>query len=351
MSGLKKALERAGVKVDDIEKASSFQQRAGGAIEQILVNMGALSEDQLPLLYSDALGEPIVDRALIDSWEPSDLGFTMRQIEFLSERGWLPLKKSGSGTIVFCTRSPLDLEAIEFVTRLEAETERLICDRDMFDRLVAQFDAATVGAVATLTNQLSTTEEDRLRELASEAPTVNLLNRLIARALKMRASDIHIEPSEQSVLVRYRIDGVLQDAESVPLRLQLPLVSRVKILAGMDIAERRRPQDGKIELRISNTDLDIRVSALPLQSGEHLLAGQGSGRLRRRARISWMSSLATRALDTVARGSFLSSVSSRVSFPYLLRLSSDAQRPRRLTASGVRRRWRRSSDAPPCRSP
>ena len=84
MSGLKKALERAGVKVDDIEKASSFQQRAGGAIEQILVNMGALSEDQLPLLYSDALGEPLVDRALIDSWEPSDLGFTMRQIEFLS---------------------------------------------------------------------------------------------------------------------------------------------------------------------------------------------------------------------------------------------------------------------------
>ena len=282
MSGLKKALERAGVKVDDIEKASSFQQRAGGAIEQILVNMGALSEDQLPLLYSDALGEPLVDRALIDSWEPSDLGFTMRQIEFLSERGWLPLKKSGSGTIVFCTRSPLDLEAIEFVTRLEAETERLICDRDMFDRLVAQFDAATVGAVATLTNQLSTTEEDRLRELASEAPTVNLLNRLIARALKMRASDIHIEPSEQSVLVRYRIDGVLQDAESVPLRLQLPLVSRVKILAGMDIAERRRPQDGKIELRISNTDLDIRVSALPLQSGESVVM-----RLLRKDSISY----------------------------------------------------------------
>ena len=129
---------------------------------------------------------------------------------------------------------------------------------------------------------MSETEEGRLRELASEAPTVNLLNRLISRALKMRASDIHIEPSERSVLVRYRIDGVLQDAETVPLRLQLPLVSRVKILAGMDIAERRRPQDGKIELRISNTDLDIRVSALPLQEGESVVM-----RLLRKDAISY----------------------------------------------------------------
>ena len=132
-------------------------------------------------------------------------------------------------------------------------------------------------------SQLSETEEGRLRELASEAPTVNLLNRLISRVfLKMRASDIHIEPSERSVLVRYRIDGVLQDAETVPLRLQLPLVSRVKILAGMDIAERRRPQDGKIELRISNTDLDIRVSALPLQEGESVVM-----RLLRKDAISY----------------------------------------------------------------
>jgi general secretion pathway protein E len=131
-------------------------------------------------------------------------------------------------------------------------------------------------------SQLSETEEGRLRELASEAPTVNLLNRLISRALKMRASDIHIEPSERSVLVRYRIDGVLQDAETVPLRLQLPLVSRVKILAGMDIAERRRPQDGKIELRISNIDLDIRVSALPLQEGESVVM-----RLLRKDSISY----------------------------------------------------------------
>jgi len=271
MSGLKVALTRAGIKPDDLEKASEYQQRAGGAIEQVLVNMGSLSEDQLPPIYADALGDELLTDEHIDQWQPSRFSYTPEQLEFLSERGWLPLALDDSKNMVFCTSAPLNREALEFLAGTGVETRRLICDRETFDRMSAQLHASVIDANTTQLNQLTASEEDRLRELASEAPTVNLLNRLIARALKMRASDIHIEPSDRSVLVRYRIDGVLQDAETVPMRLQLPLVSRVKILAGMDIAERRRPQDGKIELRIASTDLDIRVSALPLQGGESVV--------------------------------------------------------------------------------
>ena len=282
MSGLKRAIERAGVKPEDLEKASSYQRKAGGAIEQVLVNMGSLSEDQLPFLYADALNEPLFDDDVVDDWQPSSLGYEPDHIEFFIDRGWLPLYTNEAGARVFCTHAPLDREVAEFIRAQQIVFKRIICSRDIFDRLHAQYQASVLEVGSNQLSQLSETEEGRLRELASEAPTVNLLNRLISRALKMRASDIHIEPSERSVLVRYRIDGVLQDADTVPLRLQLPLVSRVKILAGMDIAERRRPQDGKIELRISNTDLDIRVSALPLQEGESVVM-----RLLRKDAISY----------------------------------------------------------------
>jgi general secretion pathway protein E len=114
---------------------------------------------------------------------------------------------------------------------------------------------------------LSLVEEDRLRELASEAPTVNLLNSLTAKALRRGASDMHIEPHGGRARVRFRIDGVLHDIDSIPKAMVLPVITRLKILAGMDIAERRRPQDGKIELRIGGEDVDVRVSALPLREG------------------------------------------------------------------------------------
>ena len=276
------ALCRAGVSVDDLEKASFFQKRAGGGLEQILINMGALSEDQLPDIYADALGVPVLDEGFIDDWVPPECGLRTDALRFLTSRGWAPLYQNENGAIVYGTRAPLDLEAVEFLSKMPGEISRVICSREHFELLTAKLDGLTVEQNITERGQLTTSEEDKLRELASETPTVNLLNRLIARALKMRASDIHIEPTERSVLVRYRIDGVLKDAEHVPLRLQLPLVSRVKILSGMDIAERRRPQDGKIELRISSTDLDIRVSALPLQTGESVVM-----RLLRKDSISY----------------------------------------------------------------
>jgi general secretion pathway protein E len=116
-------------------------------------------------------------------------------------------------------------------------------------------------------------EEDvgHLKDLASEAPIIKLVNLLISRAVEGRASDIHIEPFEDELKVRYRIDGVLHDVESTPKKLQAAIVSRIKIMSKMNIAERRLPQDGRIRLKVGENEIDLRVSTIPVLHGESVV--------------------------------------------------------------------------------
>jgi general secretion pathway protein E len=116
-------------------------------------------------------------------------------------------------------------------------------------------------------------EEDvgHLKDLASEAPIIKLVNLLISRAIENRASDVHIEPFEDELKVRYRIDGVLHDVEAAPKRLEAAVVSRIKIMAKLNIAERRLPQDGRIRLKIDEREIDLRVSTIPILHGESVV--------------------------------------------------------------------------------
>ena len=116
-------------------------------------------------------------------------------------------------------------------------------------------------------------EEDvgHLKDLASEAPIIKLVNLLISRAVEGRASDIHIEPFEDELKVRYRIDGILHDVESTPKKLQAAIVSRIKIMSKMNIAERRLPQDGRIRLKVGESEIDLRVSTIPVLHGESVV--------------------------------------------------------------------------------
>jgi len=114
-------------------------------------------------------------------------------------------------------------------------------------------------------------DADHLRDLASEAPIIRLVNRLIYNAVEQRASDIHFEPFEKEFKARYRIDGVLHDVESPPKRLQAAIISRVKIMAKLDIAERRLPQDGRIKLKIADKEIDFRISTIPTLYGESVV--------------------------------------------------------------------------------
>jgi len=252
----------------DIEKAQSYQQRYGGKLEQILVNMGSLSDDKLAPLYSEYLDLPLFD---LSQWSLDDFELPEMEnhnIKFLVDNDWVPLEIT-NGSIVCATKAPLNLAVHKWLQQHSLIPKIFVADEISIQAFKSVIDSSTSDSAEI--ESLSGDEEERLRELASEAPTVNLLNSLIGRALREGASDMHLEPYEGRYRVRYRIDGVLHEIELLSSRMQLPLVTRLKILSGMDIAEKRRPQDGKIEMRIANQEIDIRVSSLPLNEGESIV--------------------------------------------------------------------------------
>ena len=251
----------------DFEKALAFQKKFNGRLEHILINIGALSEDALPRFYSKLLGIEIAEQVSSSEWQPSD-EIEKEIVINLLKFDWFVMGKLDENFHVIAL-DPLSPEANQFVNQNALNVTLAVASEPQIQDLRNSFSGNEVQTSSI--EELSDIEEDRLRELALEAPTVNLLNGLISRALKARASDMHLEPVEGRYRVRYRIDGVLQEIETIPSRMRLPLASRLKILAGMDIAEKRRPQDGKIGMRISNEDLDIRVSALPLSDGESIV--------------------------------------------------------------------------------
>jgi general secretion pathway protein E len=251
-----------GVPPEDLEKAASYQSKYGGRLDQILVNMGSLPSDALPAIYSQWLDAPVLGAGDLRDWQLPG-GTETLPLEFLLKRGWLPWAQEDDRWI-FATRAPLDLEVNEWLAGQQSGAGLRLLKPEDFDALEARLGLASEGVTG---GGLSLVEEDRLRELALEAPTVNLLNSLIGKALRQGASDMHIEPQGGRARVRFRVDGVLHDVDTIPPAMVLPVITRLKILAAMDIAERRRPQDGKIEIRIGGEEVDIRVSALPLGEG------------------------------------------------------------------------------------
>lgn len=249
----------------DIEKAKAYQRKNGGRIERLLLNMGSLSEDSLPELYSDLLDIPIIDNLQTEEdWTPPSWSSEL-DTEFLKLHGWLPFSQEKPG--LFVTHDPYNWDANQYLLSKHQDYQLALVHKKEFGAFVDNLNSATDEEEL----KLSDFEEDKLRELATEAPTVNLLNGLIAKGVQQKASDMHLEPVAGRYRIRYRIDGVLQDEGELPVALQLAIISRVKILANMDIAEKRRPQDGKIEIKVANTELDIRVSALPVDKGESVV--------------------------------------------------------------------------------
>jgi len=144
--------------------------------------------------------------------------------------------------------------------------EKFYGRENTINRIIEDIDQLTY-------EDISEEEEDigHLKDLASEAPIIKLVNLIITRAIENRASDIHLEPYEDELKVRYRIDGVLHEVESTPRRLQSAIISRIKIMAKLNIAERRLPQDGKIKLKVLGKDIDMRISTIPVLHGESVV--------------------------------------------------------------------------------
>ena len=257
-----------GVSDVDYEKAIAYQNKYSGRIERILINMGALAEDKLHLVYEQFLGLPLFEGAELEL----DVDKVQKAVSgedhlWLKDNGWLVAAVDGNQWSMV-TVDPLQMEVNQWLGERDIEPQIYIAANNEFEQLSATMIDHTEELFS---NDLTSVEEAKLRELAAEAPIVSLLNSLITRALRDNASDMHIEPVDNKCRVRFRVDGVLHAEEYIPSAMELPIVTRIKILSGMDIAEKRRPQDGKIELKIAQQELDVRVSALPLNMGESVV--------------------------------------------------------------------------------
>lgn len=257
-------IDKFSVSENDLIKAKEFQSKHGGRLEIILINMGGLDEDELPAFYHEFLKiEILLDETKFPS---EDTIQALPDIKLkLAEYNWYLLDINA----VACL-DPLNLEAAQLMDSYQNGYSLSIITKSQAQTLSDLYFPAH-NTVDNSGLGLSLIEEDKLRELAAEAPVVNLFNKLVSKALKASASDMHIEPVDGRLRVRFRVDGVLHSEEYIPTQLKLAIITRLKILSGMDIAEKRRPQDGKIEFKILQEKLDIRVSSLPLESGESVV--------------------------------------------------------------------------------
>ena len=266
-------IQKYEVDSSDVEKALQFQAKFGGMLGSILVNMGTISEETLVAAVSEQL-----NLRMLKDFDRSELNFSDRLIEdginvsFLLDRKWLPLKEE-DGRVTFFSVNSLDYEATQYLEDQGVQWDVCMVTPSEFRGLENEYQLAMEAEqIESLKlSDLMEGEIDKLRELATEAPIVNLVNSLISRGVNAGASDLHFEPYKDMYRVRFRIDGILHDIDFLPAKLQVPVSSRVKILSGMDIAERRRPQDGQISVKISSREVDIRVSTLPLASGESVV--------------------------------------------------------------------------------
>jgi general secretion pathway protein E len=254
------------INAERLAEAKNYQTNSTHTLEQILSHSGWIDEEQLCALYCQLLGIPRWRYSLqIDSEQLASLENI--NFDFLAKYKMMVVSATEHQlTIAIC--SPHHSEAFDYLRFLPFDIDFVCINEKEFALFQEQYKAMLPDASDV---DLSGDNVEMLKELALGAPTVNLVNNLINKGVKLGASDLHIEPINGRFRARYRIDGILKEADAIPYNLQLAVISRIKILSNMDIAEKRRPQDGKIEMRAGSTDLDIRCSTLPLGQGESVV--------------------------------------------------------------------------------
>ena len=264
-------LARGVVQAADLERARQIRQTAGGDLGALLVGMGALSEDVLLTHLAEHLG---VAYLRADDALPEHHAVYRHMVDSAIKLDWLLDNEvllwpgDGDGGLCCAARdieSPMLWETLNHFHSGERVTFHLMANHHI-DRLLDY-----VRKERQMESLFTGDDLKRLRELAEEAPIIALVNNLLAQAVDVGASDIHIEPAEEQFLVRMRVDGILHTRLTQPIERFAAVASRIKLIAGIDIAERRRPQDGRIGERISGKEMDIRVSTVPCAFGESIV--------------------------------------------------------------------------------
>ena len=272
-------LDSGRLKEADLARVERLQRESGDGLLELLVRLGLVSERDYANTCAQVLELPLLGaKDLPDAppEQPDDVAALSTR--FLKQFHVCPLGER-DGSLLLWMADPhahYATDAIRLATGkpvapavgLRSEID------DLIERWYGQGRSAMGAIVETAEGEGAGGDVDdveHLRDLASEAPVIRLVNLVIQRAVELRASDIHIEPFENRLKVRYRIDGVLEEGESPPQNLTAAVISRIKIMAKLNIAERRLPQDGRIMLRVQGKELDLRVSTVPTAHGESVV--------------------------------------------------------------------------------
>ncbi|HEX3044731.1 MAG TPA: type II secretion system ATPase GspE [Bacillota bacterium] len=271
-------LEHGYISHSELQEALEKQPEFNGKLGQLLIQMGTITDEQLAQALSEQLllpycqlAELALDDAIVNRLSP-------RQAEKYQV---IPLTLE-DGRLLLATAEPLNLAAFDELRSLLGYRIKLaVASESQIKQAVKKYYGAMLESVASVLEDFNETELNQYRtetgqfdnaiaieNMVNEAPIIRLVNTVIAGAVEAGASDIHLEPFEDEIRIRYRIDGVLQETHPPPLSLYPAVISRIKLMAGMDITERRIPQDGRIKVKINNKDLDLRVAVAPAVHGE-----------------------------------------------------------------------------------
>ena len=262
-----------------VREALAVQAEKGGRLGEILLAQKIISEQVLAAALGAQLQLPVVER--IDDRAIPDALIAAVPINFAKQHRILPLGPTDDGRVRVACADPLALGPLDDLAVLvAAPLEVVIAGGDaILEAINRAYDRGTAQAARAMDEladeDLETFAQDieeavDLLDAADEAPIIRLVNSLISQAVKEHASDIHIEPGERDIVVRFRVDGILHEKIRPPKKLHASIVSRIKIQAGLNIAEKRLPQDGRIRIKIAGKDIDIRVATAPTVHGERI---------------------------------------------------------------------------------
>jgi len=258
------------IEPEDLERALEIQKERGEKIGKILVDLGFVAMRDVLAALSEQLNIPLVTLEGPPPVTPETEGLAVR---FMRQCKFIPVAAQDS-TLTIAMADPLDFETLSAVrgfTGLKVEPA-LAAEQEILDA-IDHYYGETEKESPDLEARAGQADEDleHLRDMASEAPVIRLVNAMIGQAVEKRSSDIHIEPFEKEFRVRYRVDGVLHSQEPPPRELKAAIISRVKLMARLNIAERRLPQDGRIKIKVLGREVDLRVSTLPTLYGESVV--------------------------------------------------------------------------------
>jgi len=264
---------------EQLRKALAQQETSGGRLGANLVKLGFISEDDITSFLSKQYGVPSIN---LSHFDIDSAVIKLIPSEIAQKHMVVPISRTGN-VLTVAMADPSNIFAIDdikFMTGFKVEPvvaaetsvknaiNKYYDSAGLVEDIMKSFDDKDVSQVADMEEDINMAE---LQQATEDAPVVKLVNLIMADAIKKGASDIHIEPYEKAFRVRYRIDGILYEVMSPPMKLKAAITSRVKIMAQLDIAERRLPQDGRIKIKMGQKEMDFRVSTLPTIFGEKVV--------------------------------------------------------------------------------